>query len=204
MYLFTAMKKAFCSAILFLIHLPLWAQTEKSWWNAGVSVSSFSYATSFAGHSFSASLSPSVGRFVAPNFLLGLGIPVGFSSSRYSVSTNKNFSIGLSPYSRYYFGTSSLKPFLGVDLRYEHLSLRSESVPAILSTTKGKTIGVSPSIGLAYFINRNVSLDVQLNYNWSRSTLTGTDNSGLPYNPKSSYTSKNASLTIGFNIFFGR
>ena len=197
------MKKILLLALLLLTQTALQAQTEKGRWTAGVSVGSFSYQMNEGYYNFSANLSPSAGRFIAPNFLIGIGVPLSLSSSRYGTSTNSNSAVGVAPFARYYFGTSSLKPFSGLALSYEYINQRSENAPALLTTTRGNKLGVIPSLGLAYFINRSISLDAQLNYNWSKSNLTGTDNSGFPYNEKSSYTTKNATLTLGFNIFFG-
>ena len=120
------------------------------------------------------------------------------------VKTNNNTTIGLSPFARYYLGSSSLKPFVGLALTYEHFNLRHENSPNLVSITKGNTWQITPSVGLAYFINRSISVDAQLGYNWATSKATGSDNMGTVYdNDAPAYTTKNAALTLGFTIFFG-
>lgn len=198
------MKKTLLVALLLLIHFSVLAQTEKGRWMAGIGIGSFGYQSNQAGHSFSSNLSPLAGRFIAPNFLVGVGLPLSFSSSKYVLSTNTNVSVGVSPFTRYYFGSSSLKPLVSLSIAYEYLRMKSESTPDHLSITTGNTLQVSPALGLAYFINRSISLDALLGYNWASSTLTGSDHTGVAYNESSTYTNKNATLTVGFNVFFGQ
>ncbi|AKD54284.1 hypothetical protein SD10_04540 [Spirosoma radiotolerans] len=69
----------------------------------------------------------------------------------------------------------------------------------------GFTSIVSPSIGVAYFINRSVALSAGLNYVWERYNNGNQfyDASGNPIENTTS-TSKFLSLTIGFQIFLGK
>ena len=85
------MKKILFASLFLLTQITLWAQTEKGRWTAGVSIGSITYQTAEAGHSFAASLNPSLGRFVATNLLVGTGVPFSLSSSKYA-----NSSIGYS------------------------------------------------------------------------------------------------------------
>ena len=202
------MKKTLFSTLFLLIQLTLWAQTEKGRWNVGVSLGSFAYQSVEAGHSFSGSITPSVGSFVAPNLLVGLGVPLILSSAKFTYSQGSNSSrsttIGLSPFIRYYFGASPLKPFVGLAFTYDYFTLRNETSLAV-STNKGSSLQLSPSVGLAYFINRSISVNAQVAYNWATTKSTSTDSSGGgSTNDNPSYTTKNATLTLGFNIFFGK
>ena len=202
------MKKIHFAALLLFLHLTAQAQTEKGRWTAGVSVGSFSYQSNKSGHNFSSNLSPSVGLFIMPNFLVGLGVPLGFSSSKYTITNsfakNTNTRVGLSPFARYYFGTSSLKPLVSLAVAYEYLNLSAESTPDLVFTTKGSMLQVTPAVGVAYFINRSISLDALLGYNWDKTKLKGSGTSSIPYTDSSEYITRNATLTIGFNIFFGQ
>lgn len=202
------MKKLLFAIGLLLGQLNGWAQTEKGRWNVGVSIGSFSYQSAETGHSFSGSLSPSVGRFIAPNLLLGVGVPLSLTSSKFTYPqnsiNNRSVTIGLSPFVRYYLGASALKPYIGTAVGYSYSDYRNETALSV-STNKGTILQVSPSVGLAYFINRTVSVDAQVSYNWASFKSKSTSSSGggsTTDNPATTY--KNASLSLGFNLFFGQ
>ncbi|MVM29934.1 outer membrane beta-barrel protein [Spirosoma sp. HMF4905] len=195
------MRNTIFTVLLLLIQLSVKAQTQKGRWNAGVSIGQFSYQKDDVSNSFSGSISPTVGYFVATNFLLGIGVPLSYSTqnySGYSIIRNEHaISIGASPFARYYVGSSKLKPYVGISYSLSHANFHNENslnTPSE-SNSESNSTTLTPSLGLAYFLNQNISLDAQLGYNWysSKETLFGS----------SSYTYRNATLGIGFNIFFG-
>ncbi|MVM29939.1 outer membrane beta-barrel protein [Spirosoma sp. HMF4905] len=196
------MKNTIYIVLLLLIHFSVKAQTEKGRWNAGVSIGSFSYQKNDFGKSFSASISPSAGYFVAKNWLLGIGIPFSYVSGNYTgfVNSQKNQSttIGVSPFARYYIGPSKLKPYLDIAYTFSHSNYHTDnSIDEINSKSNSTTL--TPSLGLAYFLNQNISLNAQLGYNWY--SVKTTNDSGI--GDGTNYSYKNATLGIGFNIFFG-
>ncbi len=184
------------------------AQTEKGRWTVGARVGNFQYSTQNGYSSFSGSLSPSAGYFVANNLLIGAGVPLSLTINKLSSSTgnvlNKSTGIGLSPYVRYYVGSSKLKPYVGVSYTYSTTRQRTDMGYQTLKTG-GFTSSVIPTVGIAYFINRSVALNAGLNYVWDRfdSGNQAYDASGNPIE-KTTYTSKYLSLDIGFHIFLGK
>lgn len=206
------MKAALTILILLLTSLSAThAQTEKGRWQVGVGVGNLSYNQQAGGKSFSAGLSPSAGYFVADNLLIGTGIPLSLSTSKLtsvpystkSVTTG----IGLSPFIRYYLGNAMLKPYLGASYSYSSNHYKYKTFIGDVSGTGYSSI-LSPTIGVAYFINRYVALNAGLNY-----TIQTTEAKYLDYgalsqsrpalvNSKSDY--KLLSLVIGFQLFLGK
>lgn len=188
------------------------AQTEKGRWTVGVSVGNLNYQNRGNGiTSFSADLGPSAGYFVANNLLVGTGIDLSLSTSN---STALNFAtksvttrIGLSPFIRYYLGASSLKPYIGASYRYTYDKYRYTTRIGDV-TGPGYSTAFVPTAGIAYFVNRTVALNAGLNYN-----ILTTKNSFLDYAAlsrsvlavrESKFDYKSLSLSIGFQLFFGK
>ncbi|QMW04076.1 outer membrane beta-barrel protein [Spirosoma foliorum] len=195
------MKNLICIVLLVFIQISAKAQTEKGRWNAGFSVGQFSYQKNDLLSGFSGSISPTAGYFVARNFLIGTGIPISYSSTDYSnlgvIRRMRVTSIGVSPFARYYIGASKLKPYVGIAYTYSHSNYHeenSQTIPTIMND-ESTSASLTPSLGLAYFINRSISLDAQLGYNFYSSKASIFDSSAYNY--------RVATLGIGFNIFFG-
>ncbi|WP_345249334.1 outer membrane beta-barrel protein [Nibrella saemangeumensis] len=182
--------------------------TEKGRWTVGVDVGSFTFQLTENVSSFSGSVNPSTGYFIVDNFLVGVGLPLSYSTQRQGNPTillrGSSNSLGISPYVRYYVGQSNVKPYLGVSYsiatsygRYTNLINSPQR-----TVNRGNSMQFTPSAGVAYFLTRNVSLDTQVGYHWVRSRMTSKAD-GLSEN-KFTTIYRNASLTIGFNLFFGR
>lgn len=184
------------------------AQTEKGSWMVGADIGNFSYSSQNGYRSFSASVAPSAGYFVAPNLVVGTGLPFSLSTNKYYNPSGdahaRNISIGLSPYIRYYVGERKLKPYVGVSYAYSRTSQRRESGGQI-DTGSGSTSSLLPSLGVAYFINRAVALQAGLTYVWDRykSAYVAYDANGNQIDVPVA-TSTYLSLGIGFQIFLGK
>ncbi|MFD2569770.1 outer membrane beta-barrel protein [Spirosoma soli] len=180
------------------------AQTEKGRWTVGVSVGNFQYSSQNNYHSFSGSLSPSAGYFFAKNLVVGTGLPLSLSTNKYQSIKASNSGIGLSPFVRYYFGDAKLKPYVGLSYAYSKTWQRNTGGGQDYKG-EGYTSSLSPSVGLAYFINNNVALNAGLGYVHSRfkSASGYFDVTGQPIDSPAS-TSNYFSLGIGFQIFFGK
>lgn len=202
------MKNTLCIALIALVHLSVKAQTEKGRWNAGVSIGSFDYQKGEYGHSFSASVRPTAGYFAATNLLVGIGVPFGHTSQTYDgpvfSQSGQTTLIGLSPFARYYVGSSRLKPYVGLAYSFSHQTTHNENTlntPGTPTETNTRSIStvLTPSLGLAYFLTNSISVDAQLGYNWNSSKVTYDSVVSTDF-PRYSY--RNATLAIGFNIFF--
>ncbi|QNH62031.1 outer membrane beta-barrel protein [Hymenobacter sediminicola] len=96
------------------------AQTEKGARFIGANVGDLSYSRgkqNFGNSRFSVSLYPSVGVFVANNFLLGANLELGYSSVK-SGNLSGDYSTrvlqyGVSPFARYYLPGASAHRFFG-------------------------------------------------------------------------------------------
>lgn len=212
------MKTLFIALTLILtLHLVSKAQTEKGRWTIGTQVGDLTYVDQNGGRSLSINITPSAGYFIANGLALGTGIPIGIGSQK---TTNDNadfrskstsFSIGLSPFVRYFIGPNKLKPYIGVSYSYSRLnftSMNTNPSGSYSSEGKGKITTLVPTLGLAYFINQHLGLTAGLNYNiiHNNQTSTNTDSFTPSSSTTSEYTSdyKSLSLTVGFQLFIGQ
>ena len=166
------------------------AQTERGSRLAGVQVGTITIPTS-GGSGTIIGLQPTYGWFVANNLVVGAGIPFFHVSSSGSNLTQ----IGVTPFIRYYFGPSQVKPYLGASVGVINTSVSSSnsasSTDAVYSATGG----------LAFFINRSVSFDFSLTYTGGdtgavNTILAGGANSLTPNIPKA------LTINLGFQVYF--
>ena len=190
------------------------AQTEKGQWTVGTQVGNLSYQNQDESRTISFSITPSAGYFIINGLVIGTGIPVSMSNQKNTNETafyrrNKSSTIGLAPFIRYFLGEKKLKPYVGLAYSYSKTSYKASSrglVGFFESEAKGKITAFTPTVGLAYFLSRNLGLTAGLNYNINHQDQEGT--SSVPGFPPgtSSYTSdtKSLSLSVGFQLFIGR
>ncbi|SOD77943.1 outer membrane beta-barrel protein [Spirosoma fluviale] len=203
------MKAFICTCLILLTSLTVVsAQTEKGRWTVGATVGNFTYYKKDTYRSFSANLTPSAGYFPVNNLEVGTGIPLSLSKSKYANFNGdakaSNVSFGLSPYVRYYFGSSKLKPFVGLAYGYSWTSIRNRDSNQDLKG-KGFTSTLTPTVGVAYFINRTVALNASVNYiSQKYKTANAYYNSGGTQIEVPVSTTNYMSLGIGFQIFLGQ
>jgi outer membrane protein W len=199
------MKKISLWLVLLLFSsLTTMAQTEKGRWTVGAQVGNFQYSAQNEYYSFSGSLSPAVGYFFANNLVVGAGVPLSLATNKYDSNHSTSTSIGLSPYVRYYFGNANLKPYAGLSYSYARTHQRIKTGNRD-NDVNGFTSNFSPVVGLAYFLNHTVALNIGLSYVWQRYN-SGNQNYDVNGNPvdMQTATSKYATLNIGFDLFFGK
>jgi outer membrane protein len=204
------MKKSLYTLLLVGMSLSLaTAQTEKGRWTVGTEAGNLIYRNQNFNKTFSADLTPSAGYFLANGLLVGTGLPISFTHQTASsfISKYTGTGIGLSPFIRYYFGPSRLKPYAGLSYSYIRVS-RQYVTPGGDASGKGYSTVFAPTVGLAYFINRTVALNAGLNYTSATSDTPGLRFSGQP-NPTPSVimlksNDKSLSLAVGFQLFFGK
>ena len=178
------------------------AQTEKGRWTVGAQVGSLSYSGTgepYSIRSFSISLSPSAGYFVARNLAIGASIPVTFLAYKASFpgttvpSKVNSLSLGLAPFIRYYIGSAKLRPFASASYGYTQV-WNTTFAPRTNNDSKNSSNYSTYSVGagVAYFVNNTVSLDASLNYGDSFGYDRTTLNRGT------------TSLSVGFRLFFGK
>lgn len=204
------MKKSLYTLLLVIASVSVaTAQTEKGRWTAGANVGNLSYQDQNTLRSFAANLTPSAGYFVANGLLIGTGLPLSLSSSNNRNIRNNTLStgIGLSPFIRYYFGPSALKPYAGFFYSYVRSSISYKTPLGDVSGT-GYSSTLAPTLGIAYFVNRNIALNAGLNYTIRTGKTPGIAFSGqmgpavrvVDFRTES----KLLSLNIGFQLFFGK
>jgi outer membrane protein len=192
------------------------AQTNEGQWLIGAQVGNITYLKQESGYrTMAGSLTPLAGYFVVRGLVVGTGIPVSFSATKYNDYTPPGFdnlrqnsaSFGLAPFVRYYIGQGKLKPFVGLAYSYSRSSSKYKTDTAGGSQSKalGYATTLTPSVGLAYFVTPALGLTAALNYNRSHTAFNTVQTS--PYTPGASSGntySNTLSLSIGFALFLGR
>lgn len=211
-------KIAFTYIVLLLSYTMSLAQTEQGRWQVGTQIGDLSYVDNGTGGSkrFSGSLVPSAGYFIAKNLVVGAGVPLSLSSNRsqdaasvYGGNEAKSTitGLGVAPFVRYYVGDAKLKPFLGLSYSYILSNANYQSYTGAKSSAQGHTSVVTPNLGLAYFITRNIALNATLGYNvQSQSSFFLVSSSTSPSNVDAgpAVTTKSLNFGLGFQLFFGR
>ena len=111
-------------------------------------------------------LMPTVGYFLRDNVLIGIGLPLRQSDTRFigplwgDLSSNKGQSIGVSLFMRRYLSQTRFKPFIHAEANYNtgtsRLRYRS-SLPDL--TRSGKAVGLNAGLGGAYFFTDKFSVE---------------------------------------------
>lgn len=114
------------------------------------------------GKTFNLEFSPQIGFFVIDGLALGAEIPIAYSSEKdedddKSITT----SLALSPFLRYYFGTSNVKPYLHGEIGFGNLKLNYNYSSY---ETSYRMFLYEIGGGLGIFLNEKVSLDIGLGY----------------------------------------
>jgi outer membrane protein len=151
--------KTFLISLIFSLMMSLGAsaQTEKGRWTVGAQIGNFTYQKPAGGsRSFSGSLAPSAGYFVANGVVVGTGIPFSFSSTKlgqafgnYDNLRQNQTAIGLSPFVRYYVGSAKLKPFVGLAYSYSRTVIKNKTDTGggAESKSSGYTTALTPTLG---------------------------------------------------------
>ena len=208
------MKKLVCILVILMTSRSLvHAQTEKGRWTAGVNIGSVSYQDYNSIKQFAVNLTPSAGYFIKDNLLIGTGVPLSLSTYKTGVTNpyltkTVTMGVGLSPFVRYYFGKSALKPFAGLSYSYTYTHYKYEPLPLFGSneSASGYSTYWTPTLGLAYFINRSIAVNASLNYTISESKTVyfSPTQSGASRIIDNTQKSKLFSLGVGFQLFFGK
>ena len=166
------LKKGFLLCTCFvLLFSGASAQTEKGNYllgGSGDASLSFNYTT----RNFNCSIQPTMAIFVIKNFAIGATYSFGVSGSHtINAATNigkesNSFNTSLGPYLKYYIGKKSLKGVISASAAY----IISTGVRTETNTSPSQAVGgflVGGTIGIAYFLNQNISLEPGLYINTS-------------------------------------
>jgi len=139
------LKSASLLVIFTLVTRISFGQTDKENWLIG---GNFDLST--VKNSSAIAVSPMAGYFFANHFALGGNISLIYTK----IGDNKSTTFGIGPFTRYYFGRSSIKPFLHGELGF--LTNRQKT-PGTQNTENG--VSYLLGIGTAVFINQNVAIE---------------------------------------------
>jgi hypothetical protein len=141
-------------------------------------------------------INPRGGYFLGNNFVIGLSVPVSFSS-RTSTSNSRFSSVfngtlveiekmatteyGIAPFFRTYFGQTKFRPFLQGQLNYLNTvnTTRFFDTPVPLIKTTRTDISANIGIGLTYFISEYIGLEIIPNVNLGLNNLNSSSFVGL-------------------------
>ena len=129
-----------------------------------------------------ADLSPQIGFFVVDGLAVGVELPMSYSSRKSEDgSSNTSTSLAVSPFLRYYFGTSHIKPYLHGEAGFGSGKTKITWSPGLGGTPPPVDLASRMFLyeiggGLGIFLNDKVSLDFGVRYtSQSSSPSTGTD-----------------------------
>ncbi|GAB3278950.1 hypothetical protein GCM10027347_53460 [Larkinella harenae] len=186
------------------------AQTEKGRWLVGAQVGEFSYRIykNNSGHYFSVNLTPSAGYFIANNLLVAAVLPFDVNTQNVNYGPSfYNRSIGIGPSIQYYVGNRRLKPYFGIGYTYSRSYTKWTNLGGIdpESITKSYVGNLTPTAGIAYFINRNALVTAGFNYNIQHNGQE-TYSPSRPTTVTNSYAENFKSLSLGirFALLFGK
>jgi len=131
-------------------------------------------------------ISPSVGYFLIDHLVVGISLPFSSSTNKLNNSKSTDNSIVISPFTRYYFTESNIKPFLQAQVGFGSNKNKFESdFSNFESTSNLFNYGILG--GVAIFINDYIALDLGINYINSITKFKNDD------------ATKNISSQFGFN-----
>lgn len=156
-------------------------------------------------------LNPSVGIFIIDNFELRLSPHFSYSkASQYILDTEAetvHSSISLGFEAIKYFGETSFKPFFGIGFhsgldwsKQENVSLDYYGNPFLVNRNS-KTINTlgSVDLGIAYFLNKYISINTSIDYAYLISNKT-LELEGLDFDIESKTKKSSIYFRVGFGI----
>ncbi|MFK7771375.1 MAG: outer membrane beta-barrel protein [Saprospiraceae bacterium] len=154
------MKKQITLIILFFTTIFAFGQTDEGNKLVGGTVS---FGTQFVQNNDNLlflNFNPNYGKFVNDHFAVGAGVNLFFQK----LSNNNTTSLSILPFGRYYVGNSDVLQFY-VEVQGGFIYQRNSNSGG---TTNNNGFQVNAGPGVAFFLNENVSLDLLVNYNYSR------------------------------------
>ncbi|MEL6836156.1 MAG: hypothetical protein AAFP77_24370 [Bacteroidota bacterium] len=114
------------------------------------------------GNGRSFSIEPQFFYFLNPQFALGTGVLVGFSSRKNEIIDFASTNLGVSPQLRYYLNSDARKLFFvgaGVNIEYDRFTSESSLFPD--SGTSSETmVDFALGAGMSSFVSSNVALEI--------------------------------------------
>ncbi len=129
------------------------------------------------------SFNPTVGVFVSNNFLFGGNLT--FDSEKLGEVKSNEFGIG--PFARFYFGSSSTKPFVVSEFDFVNSRTRQSSASSEIKSNGTRFL---IGLGFASFINETIAVEGVTGYSYSK--FKNVDGNG------------GFNLRLGFGIYFNR
>jgi hypothetical protein len=170
------MKKITFTLILAAFTILAFSQTDKGDWMVGGRID-----INTGKNSTHIGFTPNAGVFFFENFAAGGTITFDYAKS----GDNKTTDFGIGPFARYYFTHHKARPLVHANVNYLSSKLKT---PMFSSTNTGTNLFLGG--GLAYFINRNVSLEGLIGY--SNTKYKNFEGSG------------GLRINIGFQVYLSR
>ncbi|MBO0929928.1 outer membrane beta-barrel protein [Fibrella aquatilis] len=206
------MKNGIVTMALLAMSLVGYGQAMKGDRLVGAQVANINFRSASGTDLVSGQLSPTVGWLVSDRTVIGIGVPIyllSFTSNNQlggSSSTKTSIvQLGLAPFVRQYLNSGMTRPYLGAGLSYANTTVSSKSGTQTFSDNSNSGLGYNLSLGVAFFLNRHVSLDLAGIYSGdfdknNPATLLGSSNTNL----LGSLGGNSFTIGVGFNIFLAR
>ncbi len=169
------MKTFYLTTLLLSLGIATNAQTEKGTMNINGKFGSNSggqYYIESNGliKSLSIDINPNIGYFVKNNWEIGAGVSLSMTRSRYTNVIQGNMDkqsangIGLQAYSKYYFGSGLVKPYVTIGGGHKWVSNKSKYVGGSTQSYNYNDWSAEGGAGVVWFVSPKVGLFSQLTY----------------------------------------
>ncbi len=112
------------------------------------------------GRGYQINFLPQAGYFVTDKFAVGLLTQFSYANYTNYHTDQEEINLTAGPYFRYYFGKSNIRPFLTVDAGYGYLKTNGSG--------KYKGFVGDGGFGTLFFFSKNLAINTQLLYNYSK------------------------------------
>lgn len=181
------MKKLTLLSLAFVVFgFAASAQTEKNYYLIGSDLANINVNFQKGNTGFGIGISPKVAWFIQDNLAVGAAVDLGLKTSKGFTSST----YGVGPLVRYYFPTKDVsimkktRVFGEANVGIFGQNTKVSGSPSV--NTNGLGFGFGP--GVAYFLNKNISLESLLKYNGTVGFGNSTTNNALNF-------------TLGFQIY---
>jgi outer membrane protein len=188
-----------------VITTTVFGQTEKgkimigggSSFNLGSDHSKYTadYGHGDGGSSFNLGISPEFSFFVINHLSVGLQLPISIGSAKNNQYKSTSSAISFSPFIRYYFGKTNIRPYLNVGTGIGSVSYHYDPGPAGVADHNTDNIySFNFGGGAGIFLNEKIMMDIGLGYN--STTMKARENNSSNYRT----ISNGIGITMGFKI----
>jgi hypothetical protein len=148
--------------------LPALAQTERGTTLIGLSAGDLEFSRRDSYRTTSLLLRPTVGRFLADNFVLGAAVELEYYRNRRGANSSQQvFGYGLAPFARYYLvGQGRHQVFAEAGTNLIWYNVKQENIPPFGSSDRStrRVAGYHGALGYNFFLTPTAALEASAGF----------------------------------------